>query len=119
MRAGACVRTARAFLANVVITAVRDHEGKLRGFSKISRDVTQRHEIEKKLLQEQQFVKSLVECFPDLIVVLDKKGNFQFVSDRIKDIVGLSPAEYIWAGPSDRESSRRTAASSSACSKRP
>jgi PAS domain S-box-containing protein len=83
------------FLANVVITAVRDHEGKLRGFSKISRDVTQRHEIEKKLRQEQQFVKSLVECFPDLIMVLDKKGHFEFVSDRIKDIVGLPPAEYI------------------------
>jgi PAS domain S-box-containing protein len=84
-----------AFRANVVITAVRDHEGKLRGFSKITRDVTQRHEIEKKLHQEQQFVKSLVECFPDLIMVLDRNGNFQFVSDRIKDVVGLTPADYL------------------------
>jgi PAS domain S-box-containing protein len=84
-----------AFRANVVITTVRDHEGKLRGFSKITRDVTQRYEIEKKLNQEQQFVKSLIECFPDLIMVLDTKGNFKFVSDRIKDVVGLSPADYV------------------------
>ncbi len=83
------------FLANVVITAVRDHEGKLRGFSKITRDVTKRHEMEKKLQQEQQFVKSLVECFPDLIVVLNKKGDFEFVSDRVKDILGVSPEEYV------------------------
>jgi PAS domain S-box-containing protein len=83
------------FLANVVITAMRDHNGKLRGFSKITRDVTARHEMEKKLYQEQQFVKSLVACFPDLIVVLDKKGQFEFVSDRIKDILGVTPAEYI------------------------
>ena len=83
------------FRANVVITAVRDHDGNLRGFSKITRDVTERFEIEKKLHQEQQFVKSLVECFPDLIVVLNKKGEFEFVSDRIKDILGVSPAEYI------------------------
>jgi PAS domain S-box-containing protein len=83
------------FLANVVITAVRDHDGILRGFSKITRDVTERYEIEKKLHHEQQFVKSLVECFPDLIVVLNKKGEFEFVSDRIKDILGVTPAEYI------------------------
>jgi two-component system, cell cycle sensor histidine kinase and response regulator CckA len=84
-----------SFLANVVITAVRDHDGELRGFSKITRDVTARHEIEKKLHQEQQFVKSLVECFPDLIVVLNKKGEFEFVSDRIKDILGVTPEQYI------------------------
>jgi two-component system, cell cycle sensor histidine kinase and response regulator CckA len=83
------------FLANVVITALRDQEGKLRGFSKITRDVTQRYEMERKLHHEQQFVKSLVECFPDLIMVLNKEGRFEFVSDHIKDIVGLTPADYI------------------------
>ncbi len=83
------------FRANVVITAVRDSDGKLRGFSKITRDVTARHEIERKLHHEQQFVKSLVECFPDLIVVIDKRGDFEFVSDRVKDILGVTPEEYI------------------------
>ena len=51
--------------------------------------------MEQKLRQEQQFVNSLVECFPDLIMVLDKDGRFEFVSERIKDVVGLTPAEYI------------------------
>jgi len=90
------------FRASVVITAVRDHEGKLRGFSKITRDVTARHEIEKKLNQEQQFNKSLVECFPDLIVVLDRKGHFQFVSDRIQDILGVTPEQYLGRAVGDR-----------------
>jgi PAS domain S-box-containing protein len=83
------------FLANEVITALRDREGKLRGFSKIARDVTQRHEMQRKLQQEQEFVRSLVECFPDLIVVLDRQGRFKFVSDRVKDILGVTPEEYI------------------------
>jgi two-component system cell cycle sensor histidine kinase/response regulator CckA len=83
------------FRANVVITAVRNHDGNLRGYSKITRDVTARYEMEKKLHQEQQFVKSLIECFPDLIMVIDKNGKFEFVSDRIKDIVGVSPADYV------------------------
>jgi PAS domain S-box-containing protein len=96
------------FLANVVITALRDREGKLQGFSKITRDVTQRHEMERKLHQEQEFVRSLVECFPDLIVVLDTEGRFKFVSERVHDILGVSPEEYVGKpigqriGPGDR-----------------
>ncbi len=83
------------FLANGVITALRDKEEKLRGFSKITRDATQRHEMEGKLHQEQEFVRSLIECFPDLIVVLDREGRFKFVSERIKDILGVTPEEYV------------------------
>jgi PAS domain S-box-containing protein len=96
------------FLANVSITAMRDREGRLRGFSKITRDVTQRHEMENKLLREQQFVKSLIECFPDLIVVLDPDGRFRFVSQRVNDILGMTPEEYVArpfsqrVGPEDR-----------------
>ena len=96
------------FLANVVITALRDQEGRLRGFSKITRDVTARYEMERKLHQEQEFVRSLVECFPDLIVVLDREGRFKFVSDRVKDVLGVTPEEYIGrsigqrVGPEDR-----------------
>jgi PAS domain S-box-containing protein len=96
------------FLASSVITAVRDQEGRLRGFSKITRDITERHEMERKLQQEQEFARRLIECFPDLIVVLDHEGRFKFVSERIKDILGVSPEEYIGRsigqriGPEDR-----------------
>jgi PAS domain S-box-containing protein len=83
------------FLANVVITALRDQGGKLQGFSKISRDVTERHEMERKLHQEREFVRSLIESFPDLIVVLDTEGRFKYVSERIRDILGVSPEEYV------------------------
>ena len=83
------------FFANVAMTAIHDKGGKLRGFSKITHDVTAKHEIERKLHKEQQFVKSLVECFPDLIMVLNKRGEFEFVSERIKDVIGVTPADYI------------------------
>jgi PAS domain S-box-containing protein len=39
------------FLANVVITAIRDGEGQLRGFGTISRDVTERKKSEEDLLK--------------------------------------------------------------------
>jgi PAS domain S-box-containing protein len=37
------------FLANVIITAVRDDEGKLRGFAKVTRDVTEHHLMQAEL----------------------------------------------------------------------
>jgi PAS domain S-box-containing protein len=39
------------FLANVVITALRDEKGTLRGFSKITRDITERKRVEDDLLE--------------------------------------------------------------------
>jgi PAS domain S-box-containing protein len=72
-----------------------DEEGKICGLVTAARDISERKRMEQKLRQEQQFVKSLVECFPDLIMVIDKDGRFEFVSDRIKDVVGVTPAEYL------------------------
>ena len=45
-RAGGCARTARRFWASVVITALRDESGDVRGFSKITRDLTDRKQAE-------------------------------------------------------------------------
>jgi PAS domain S-box-containing protein len=39
------------FLANVVITALRDERGRLRGFGKITRDITERRQAEKALMK--------------------------------------------------------------------
>src|SRR5579864_447498 len=72
-----------------------DENGKISGVVTSARDVTEQHEIERKLHQEQEFVRRLVECFPDLIVVLDPEGRFKFVSERIRDILGVSPEDYI------------------------
>src|SRR5690348_4756626 len=72
-----------------------DENGKINGVVTSARDVTEQHEIERKLHQEQEFVRRLVECFPDLIVVLDSEGRFKFVSERLKDVLGVSPEEYV------------------------
>jgi PAS domain S-box-containing protein len=39
------------FLANVVITAIYDTEGRLRGFGKVTRDITERRQAEQKLAE--------------------------------------------------------------------
>jgi PAS domain S-box-containing protein len=72
-----------------------DENGKISGVVTSARDVTEQHEIERRLHQEQEFVRRLIECFPDLIVVLDAEGRFKFVSERLKDVLGVLPEEYV------------------------
>ncbi len=72
-----------------------DEDGKISGVVTSARDVTEQHEIERNLHQEREFVRRLIECFPDLIVVLDSEGRFKFVSERLKDILGVPPEEYV------------------------
>ncbi len=75
--------------------AVRDASGRLIRMHGTVVDITERREIEKRLHTEQEFARRLVECFPHMIVVLDREGRFTFVSERIRDVLGISAEEYI------------------------
>ena len=48
-KAGGCARTAPFFWASVVIDPIRDEDGELIGFAKITRDITERREAQLEL----------------------------------------------------------------------
>lgn len=75
--------------------AIRDASGRPVLLQGTIIDITERREIEKRLHEEQEFARRLVECFPHLIVAFDREGRFTFVSERIQDVLGVSPEEYI------------------------
>jgi len=75
--------------------AIRDASGRPVRLQGTLVDVTERLEIEKSLRREQEFVRRLVECFPDLIAVLDREGRFTYVTERVKDVLGLEPKDFL------------------------
>src|SRR3989442_12405216 len=51
-------------------------------------DITERREMERRLHQQQEFARRLVDNFPDLILVLDAASHYTFVSPRCKEVLG-------------------------------
>src|SRR5262249_1832066 len=54
-------------------------------------DVTEKRTMERQLRRQEEFRRHLLESFPDLILVLDRKDSYTFVSSRIRDMLGYSP----------------------------
>jgi PAS domain S-box-containing protein len=59
------------FWANVIITALRDEAGKLIGFSKITRDLTERMEAETRVRQSERRYRRLFETSRDSILLVE------------------------------------------------
>jgi len=74
-------------------TAVRDNGGHVVRYQGALMDITERREMERRLHQQQEFARRLVDNFPDLILVLDAASHYTFVSPRCKDVLGYEVEE--------------------------
>jgi PAS domain S-box-containing protein len=94
------------YLASVVIDAVRDEDGNLIGFAKVTRDITERREAEARLqrAQEQlaqsqkmealgQLTGGIAHDFNNMLMVVS--GNAQLLRSRLHDVRDLRAIEAI------------------------
>src|SRR5467141_81829 len=73
--------------------AVRDTNGRVVRYHGALMDITERREMERRLYQQQEFARRLIDSFPDLIFVVDSAGHYTFASPRVKDILGYDTEE--------------------------
>jgi PAS domain S-box-containing protein len=84
------------FWANVVITRILDSGGRLVGFSKISRDLTERREQELRLRHSEERFRLLVTCVKDYaIFMLDTQGYVATWNTGAEFIKGYTASEVI------------------------
>jgi PAS domain S-box-containing protein len=75
--------------------AVWDEAGKLIRYQGTLVDVTERRMLERQLLQQEEFRRSLLEGFPDLILVFDLEERHTFVSSRVRDLLGYQAEDLL------------------------
>ena len=81
---------------------VRDTSGRVLRYHGALMDITERREMERRLYQQQEFARRLIDSFPDLIFVLNAEGHYTFTSPRVKEILGYDPEDYDWSALGER-----------------
>ncbi|WP_224364905.1 sensor histidine kinase [Hyalangium versicolor] len=84
------------FWADVVITAIRERNGQLRGFTQVTRDLSERREAEERIRQSEERYRALVEGVKDYaIFMLDPAGHVLTWNEGAERIKGYRRQEII------------------------
>jgi PAS domain S-box-containing protein len=86
------------FWAHVDIRALHDQEGKLRGFTQVTRDATERMRHQESLRKSEERYRRLVELCPDALMVLND-GAIVFVNTAGQKLLGATDAEQLMGRP--------------------
>ena len=79
------------FLANVVLTALRDDHGGLRGFAQVTRDITERWHTVQEMQESEKRFRQLTENIRDVIWLTNAAGDQMiFISPAYQEIWGRS-----------------------------
>jgi len=81
------------FWADVTITEVRDDDGLLQGFTKVTRDMTERREHEQRLREERDITERILDTVPVSICVVDADGVLVRANRRMLERIDVTESE--------------------------
>ena len=115
-RTGECVdegwrirKDGSRFWARVVITALRDNNGELRGFNKLTRDITETKRAADRLQESELRFRTLTETIPQLIWSTRPDGSADYFGRQWIDFTGIPEKQQLGSGwlsvlhPDDRQ----------------
>lgn len=88
------------FWASVLITALYDERGQLRGFSKLTRDITERQVAELALHESEARLNNLLENLPECAIYQlentpEKGMRFIYISENVAQLCGVPASEVL------------------------
>lgn len=84
------------FWAFVVVDAIRDEQGQVIGFAKVTRDITERQQAHDEVLKSERRYRQLIEAVVDYAIFqLDPAGNVTTWNPGAQRIKGYNPEEII------------------------
>ncbi|MFZ2653330.1 MAG: PAS domain S-box protein [Victivallales bacterium] len=106
------------FWANVIITALHDEAGRLRGFAKITRDITERKKMEVALRESERLYRGIGESIDYGVWVCAPDGRNIYASESFLRLVGITQEQcsnFGWGDVLHPEDSGRTIAAWKEC----
>jgi PAS domain S-box-containing protein len=83
------------FWANIILTALYNQAGELKGYANVSRDISERRRTEEKLRQSEEQLQIIFDSAPDALIVIDDEGNIIRWNPKAEKLFGWTLAEVI------------------------
>ncbi|MEA5388112.1 PAS domain-containing protein [Haloarculaceae archaeon H-GB11] len=80
------------FWADVTITTIRDDDGEISGYVKITRDRTEHRKNRQELRRERNLLEQVQEASPTGIAIFDTEGELRRANQRFTDLLGRGDA---------------------------
>ncbi|WP_447978463.1 PAS domain-containing protein [Candidatus Nitrospira bockiana] len=80
------------FWAKVVLTPIY-HDGRLRGYVKVTQDLTERKAAHDALLESEQWLKTTLQSIGDAVIATDAAGDVKFLNPAAEQLTGWKQAD--------------------------
>jgi PAS domain S-box-containing protein len=83
------------FWADQVLTALHDGDGALTGFAQVTRDLTERKQVEDRIRAAEAKLRGVLESAYDAILIANGRGEIEFANHKAQLALGYGQAELV------------------------